>query len=126
MRSSNPILDLGQDRVRAKMAVAKNAEKQLTQAGEYVRLCEQYVDGRKLGLKPNEDLVVTIPLNDGSKIYVGQIGYHNPNIVWIAGFNQEGRQVTVLMPHTTVQIIITIVEQEEDKKRPPIGFVHSE
>ena len=85
------------------------------------RIDEQIADFTR-DLKPGEQMDVVVVLNDGQRIRPTWFGYHNPNLLIIDGTDQHGRDVCLLVPHTNVQILMTLIEAGDVVQRPTIGF----
>jgi hypothetical protein len=79
---------------------------------------------KKLGsLAPDEDLLVAVLLHNGQTVQVTHFSFAGPNLVIVEGFDGQGQNVTALMAHTSIQVVMTVVKRpEQEKKKPPLGF----
>lgn len=75
-------------------------------------------------LKAGDGISVTVPLADGSAVEVREFGYQNPNFILVYGTDDTGTRVIAMIPHTVIQVVITVIKEQGDKKRPPIGFLN--
>ena len=71
-------------------------------------------------LKDGQSILVEFLLNDGQRIIPNFIGYHNPNFIVVYGQDASGNQTKVLLPHTNIQVVVTILNKPAE--RNPIGF----
>ena len=82
----------------------------------------QHIQSILKDLKDDEDLSVTVPLANGTEIAADFFGYRNPNLIIVAGLDHHSDRVTVLVPHTSIQIVIRVVKKEPGKTKSLIGF----
>jgi hypothetical protein len=73
-------------------------------------------------LKNGEKLAVSVILNNGQQIQPTWFGYHNPNMLIIDGVDENQRNVRILVPHTSTQILMTVVPEDTSDDYPRIGF----
>ena len=71
-------------------------------------------------LKHGQSVLVEFLLNDGQRIVPHYIGYHNPNFIVMYGQDASGNETKVLLPHTNIQVVVTILNKPAERK--PIGF----
>jgi hypothetical protein len=75
-------------------------------------------------IKDGQSLLVEFPLNDGRIIIPQYIGFQNPNFILVYGQDANGNEIKALLPHTNIQLVITVLNKPSDKK--PIGFQNQE
>lgn len=83
------------------------------------RIESQITDATQ-ALGEGQSLLVEVLLNDGRVIQPTQFGFHNPNFVVVYGTDANGNEVTVLVSHTNIQIVLTVLNKPSERK--PIGF----
>lgn len=72
-------------------------------------------------LKEDEDLLVEVPLQNGQSITVSYFGYRNPNFIIVEGTDKNGNFVSSLFPQDNIQVIVSIIKKDTEKRRE-IGF----
>lgn len=73
--------------------------------------------------QPNEAIIVFVPLADGSRLQVEEFGFHNPNFIIVYGKDEKtNNSVEVLVSHTGIQVLLSVVKQQEQSPKPRIGF----
>jgi hypothetical protein len=86
---------------------------------------EELVKNRIDNLRDNEELLITVPLLDGSRIAVEEFGFQNPGFIIAYGVDSEtGSSVEVYLSYMNVQLVFSVTEQqvESNKPRRTIGF----
>ena len=75
--------------------------------------------------REDEDIVVSVPLPDGSRLQVREFGFHNPNFIIVYGIDLETRDstTTALISHTNIQVLINTIKKQKEQPRREIGFL---
>ncbi len=81
---------------------------------------EQQIDDATKKLTEGQSLLVEFILKDGRIILPSYIGYHNPTFIVVYGQDSNGNETKALIPHTMVEIVVTILNKPNERK--PIGF----
>ena len=89
-------------------------------ANEVHARIESLIEATNKDLEEGQSLSVHFILNDGSQIIPTFIGYQNPNFVTVNSIDLNNNEIQVLLSHTNIQIVITILNKPNDRK--PIGF----
>ena len=72
-------------------------------------------------LKEDEDLLVEVPSQNRKTIAVSFFGFRNPSFIIVEGNDNDDNFVSALLPQDNIQVIVTIMKKESDKRRE-IGF----
>ncbi len=81
---------------------------------------ESQIESAGEDLKEGQSLLVEFLLNDGQRVRPGYIGFQNPNFIVLYGKDASGNEMKVLLPHTNIQVVITVLNKPAD--RNAIGF----
>lgn len=73
-------------------------------------------------LNNDEDLSILVPLAEGTTLTVESIGYQNPSFIVFYGHDKNRDKATVIVSHTSVQLVIKVIKKDLIQKRTPIGF----
>lgn len=73
-------------------------------------------------VRADQQLEVKCLLSGGMKITLVGLGFYNPNMLFIGGIDDAGREVQVIAHVATVQIITRVVPNADAAKKVPIGF----
>jgi len=90
----------------------------------YQERLEKQVQEFSETLKGDEELLITVPLRNGTTIVATWFGYYNPNMLIVVGVDQrDGNEVELLIPHTDAQVLLKKVKVGgEAPRRKQIGF----
>lgn len=88
----------------------------------YHERLELHIQEFRKNLSDDEDMSVTVVLNDGKSVTAAWFGYHNPNMITVDGIDERGNEVEVLLPHTNIQVVLAKTKKEKAAARRPIGF----
>ena len=83
---------------------------------------EQHLSEQQQELHEGHSLDVRLILANGSAVFPTWFGYHGPDMLIVDGMSEQGRTVRVLLPYTTAQLVIAVVDSAETERRPAIGF----
>ena len=71
-----------------------------------------------------EAVVLEVLLPNGNVFRPNDIGYHNPGLIVFYANDEDGRQSKLLVSHTNINVLMSIVKKDEEIKRQ-IGFIGS-
>ena len=74
-------------------------------------------------LTDEQSILAEVPLGNGQSLTATFFGFQNPNFILVYGLDANGNEVTALLPHTNIQVIITVLNKPAERKS--IGFQRS-
>ena len=98
------------------------SDNRLNPARWYHDRIEQHLSEQQEELQEGQSLDVRLILANGSAVFPTWFGYHGPDMLIVDGVNEHGQTVRVLLPYTTAQLIIAVVDSAQTERRPAIGF----
>lgn len=90
-------------------------------ASSYQARIQKQVTSMQSRVAADETLAVILVLPDGGNIFVTWMGYSDPNMLIVDGFDANEHAVRVLVPHVSAHILLATVKRDE-RKQKPIGF----
>jgi len=77
-------------------------------------------------LASDEQLAVYYFTPAGQAIILNDIGYQNPNLIWLHGFDAEQNSYTILIHMSSVQLVLRVTRQQAEVQQAEaqrtIGF----
>lgn len=75
------------------------------------------------GLEDDEQLEITAFLPSGTAVLVDQVGYENPALLTLKGYEQTtGKACTILVHQAALQILVSVEKIPAGRTRTPIVF----
>jgi len=84
---------------------------------------QEHISDDALRLEVGQDLLVIVPLPDGSRVIVQTLAYDDPNFIVVFGEDSLTRvSVHALVPHTSIHVLISTIAIDQKEPRREIGF----
>lgn len=84
---------------------------------------KQHIEGVSEKLEEDEQLDVYYYTRSGDPILVQAIGYHNPNVIRIYGWDSDKNVCNILVHMQSVELVLKIQKIESKKPKRRMGFV---
>lgn len=84
---------------------------------------KSFIEEAESKLEEGQQLVVVFTDRAGWPIKVSDLGYHNPNLMFVWGTDLDGNDCSVVVHLESFELRLTVEEAPVDIPRNPIGFV---
>ncbi len=100
--------------------IQRSSSDELFSARDIIRHVKSQYEAWKRTLKDDEDVEITVPLSDGTKLSLKNIKYIAPNFILVQGLGANNEEVNAFTSPYGIQFIFRIAPK--DSQRKAIGF----
>lgn len=96
------------------------------EAKSFYENLKTYIQYAQNNLGEDEELEVVVVLQNGVTFNVAEFGYHNPTLLFIFCFDDNGKEIDILTHPASVQIAACVRKKAPKTKKRKIGFLSDE